>query len=87
MQRYVQVSVLRRVGIFGRCSVTRLGFRHRTGGANETTKVIMNQQITQDPLRVSFVNEAGEKKNDIMSRKDALSFAKRLKLDLILGII
>lgn len=54
--------------------------RHSAAAA----KPIMNRLITQDPLRVTYSNEDGEKKSEIMSRSAALEFAKRRQLDLIL---
>lgn len=54
--------------------------------AADVAKPIMNRSITQDPLRVTYVDSTGQKKNEIMSRKDALLFAKSLNLDLILSM-
>ena len=58
-----------------------LSVRH----AGAVAKPVMNRSIPHDPLRVSYVDGTGEKKNEIMSRKDALAFAKDMKLDLILS--
>jgi hypothetical protein len=62
-------------------SPTTVLARH-AGGA--PAKPVMNRLIQQDPLRITYVNEAGEKTNEIMSRSEALAFAKNLNLDLIL---
>lgn len=60
-----------------------LSLRH----AGAVAKPVMNRAITHDPVRVSYVDGTGEKKNEIMSRKDALAFAKDVKLDLILSVL
>lgn len=49
------------------------------------SKPVMNRLIQQDPLRVTYDGEDGEKKSEIMPRKDALELAKNRKMDLILS--
>lgn len=48
-------------------------------------KVIMNQDIKFPTVRMVYVDEAGASKTSVLSRDEALKFAKSMKMDLVLS--
>jgi hypothetical protein len=48
-------------------------------------KVVLNSDIKAEKMRVVY-EESGKKENKIMSKKDAINFARSKSMDLILGM-
>jgi translation initiation factor IF-3 len=48
-------------------------------------KVMMNQDIKFPKVRMVYVDEAGSSKSSVVTREEALNFAKGLKMDLVLS--
>jgi hypothetical protein len=48
-------------------------------------KAVLNSDIKAEKMRVVY-EESGKKENKIMSKKDAINFARSKSMDLILGM-
>lgn len=61
--------------------------QHRYLAIQSLDEIIINNRIIYPEMRVVFTDEEGKKGWKIMSRIEALQFAKQQNLDLILGTV